>query len=202
MSSRHCAQCGVAIPGAAAARTRFCSGACRQREYRQRVATRPKPAPAPEPIPAELRSARRWVRHTASKVPLNARTGRVASSIDPRTWSSYKQAQASSYGVGPGFVLNGEAIVCLDLDHCLYDGRLLGWALPIVAACSGTYIEVSPSGTGLHIFGLGPTGRGIKIRDHRNVECYSTGRYITVTGRKYRDAPSSLADITGVLATL
>ena len=41
-------------------------------------------------------------------------------------------------------------------------GELTDWVQPIVAMFDGCYIEVSPSGTGLHIIVLGtlPTGKG------------------------------------------
>lgn len=95
--------------------------------------------------------------------------------------------------------MNGDGIVCLDLDHCLEGGTLADWAADIVAACAGTYIEVSPSGTGLHIFGRGQVSRTRRIRDGRNVEVYGRGQYITVTGKRFGDCPSVLADISAAL---
>jgi primase-polymerase (primpol)-like protein len=103
-----------------------------------------------------------------------------------------------------GFVLTAEdRIVCIDLDHALVDGELLPWARRIVDGLPATYIEVSPSGTGLHIWGFGSVGRGRRMRDgEASVEVYDRGRYITVTRRPFEDAPSKLADLSEVIANL
>jgi primase-polymerase (primpol)-like protein len=123
-----------------------------------------------------------------------------ASSTDPRTWSSYKDATASAAGVGLGFVLSNEDdIVCIDLDHCLnpLTGRLAPWAAAIVRDAGTTYVEVSPSGDGLHIWGRAAVRQGRRIRrpDGTAVEIYGTGRYIAMTGRRHGNAPSVLADL-------
>ena len=129
--------------------------------------------------------------------------GRVASVTSPGTWSSWAAADASSCGVGVGFVLDGsDGIVCIDLDHCLTDGHLAPWAAAVLEAVPPTYIEVSPSGDGLHVWGTGPVGRGRRIRDHRSIEVYSQGRYIAVTSQRWEGAPSLLADLTAVLAAV
>lgn len=51
----------------------------------------------------------------------------------------------------------------------------------------GAWIELSPSGEGLHIWGTTPVGpdRSAVIGGLK-VEFYSTGRYITVTGKTLR----------------
>ncbi|WP_229994397.1 hypothetical protein [Arthrobacter sp. Bi26] len=126
----------------------------------------------------------RWVRRTADKRPLTA-TGRAASSTASRTWSSFESAAASSVGVGLGFVL-GDGIGCWDFDHCFIDGKLAGWATEAIAAISEpiVFAEVSQSGDGVHVFVEVPEGPGRVIRDGRNIEFYSAGRYIAVTGNK------------------
>lgn len=122
--------------------------------------------------------------------------GSSASSTDPGTWSTYAQARPYDR---KGFVLDGDGIVCIDLDHCIEDGRVTGRAAEIVAKVPSTYIEVSPSGQGLHIWGVGSVARGHR-RD--GVEVYGTGRYITVTGVPFGRCPSRLADLSGVLAEI
>jgi len=103
-----------------------------------------------------------------------------------------KEAKESDAGVGIGFVL-GNGIGCLDLDHCFTDGKLAPWAAEIVEANRGTWIEVSRSGDGLHIFGLIEPAPGRKIRDgQRNVEVYSRDRYIALTGKPFERAPLTL----------
>jgi len=144
--------------------------------------------------PKELTALPRWVRHR-NKVPLTV-TGRNASSTNPATWSDFATVSQSNIGDGVGFVLNGDGIACIDLDHCLVYGRPLPWAREILARCPDTYVEVSPSGTGLHIFGFAHVGKG---RRSDGVEVYDRGRYMTVTGRRYSKFPARLADISALV---
>ncbi|CAB5217076.1 hypothetical protein UFOVP199_47 [uncultured Caudovirales phage] len=135
----------------------------------------------------------RWVVHRADKAPRQL-NGSFASSIDSATWSSFADASAVAAvnPVGLGFVLNGDGIACVDLDHCLVDGVLEPWAESLLASVPRTFVEVSPSGTGLHVWGLGVVGAG---RRRGNVEMYDRGRYITVTGRVWDSAPRRLLNI-------
>jgi primase-polymerase (primpol)-like protein len=171
---------------------RFCSTRCRVASHR-----------AKQRPPAELTASRRWVRHSETKVPLTT-TGAPASSTDPATWSSYTDASRSKAGTGVGCVLNGDGVVCIDLDHCLSaDGRLTAWAADILARTPRTWIEISPSGTGLHIWGRADVPSGRRLRaDGRHIEFYGSGRYITVTGRRYDSAPTELADLGALIASL
>lgn len=139
----------------------------------------------------------RWIRHR-SKVPKTV-LGKAASSTNPRTWSSFDVAAASSVGDGLGFVLNGDGIACVDLDHCINGGVLEPWAQAILDRTPATYVEVSPSGTGLHIFGFATVGAG---RNLGGVEFYDRGRYMTVTGKRWGKSPRVLADISGLIASL
>lgn len=149
-------------------------------------------------MPEELRRRARWVRYTAAKVPLTPH-GKAASVIDPSTWSRFAEVESSTVGRGYGFVLDGDGIVCLDLDGCLSGGELAPWAREILDACPGTYVEVSPSGTGLHVFGFGQVERGRRVRrGGRAVEVYGRGRYIAVTGERFADTPRRLAALPDV----
>lgn len=134
---------------------------------------------------------RRFVRFNSRKVPLMV-DGRNASSTNPATWATVAEARASTAGEGIGFVL-GDGIGCIDLDHAIVDGAVSEWAVDVLAANPNTYVEVSRSGEGFHIFGLLPESGGRKIRDGRNIEIYSVGRYIALTGNRYGTAPATLA---------
>ena len=200
MPSRTCQnpRCDQPLPGTRRAQSRTCSNRCRVALHRAE-----KRQAANHPVPAEMRDAPRWVRYTRAKVPLTPE-GNAASSTAPRTWSTYDTAAASTVGAGVGFVLNGDGLVCIDLDHCLTDGRLSPWAKDILDQAPDTYTEVSVSGTGLHLFGYGQLAKGRRIRrdDGANIEAYSTGRYVAVTGNPYRHAPNTLADLSGLLDTI
>jgi len=140
-----------------------------------------------------MTSRPRWVRCSPTKVPLTV-TGDAASSTDPATWSTYTKARRSTAGVGLGFVL-GDGIGCIDLDDCLIDGEPVPWARDILVSNPDTFVEVSRSGRGLHIFGLLPEQPGRRIRDGRSIEVYSTSRYIAVTGNRHGTAPVTLAPL-------
>src|SRR5689334_7559560 len=193
---RTCEQCGGPLAIMARSHTVTCSPRCRKARSRAKATT----------LPAELTTRDRWVRHGATKVPLT--TGGIpASSTDRATWSTHKNASASTASVGLGFVLSDtDDIVCLDLDHCLnpLTGRLAPWAAAILRDADATYVEVSPSGDGLHIWGRADVRQGRRIRrpDGTAVEIYGTGRYITVTGRRHGSCPSILADLSAVIASL
>jgi len=140
-------------------------------------------------LPAELRAACRWARHSRKR-PLTA-DGAQASSTDPLTWTSYAVAARSGVGDGLGFML-GAGFACLDIDHCLWDdGTPDVRALAILEQVPGAYVEVSPSGDGLHVWGLASPRKG---RRTPGFEVYSVDRFMTVTGRVFR--PGGLVDLS------
>lgn len=148
-------------------------------------------------FPSEMTEASRWVcwkyaerNGKRTKVPINAKTGREASSTDPETWADYKAAQAVSGEFdGIGFVL-GDGWFGIDLDHVEGDIEeyRAGKEDNIVSEFIDTmesYSEYSPSGTGIHIICRGelPPG-GRKAGD---IEMYDSGRYFTITGNRAAD---------------
>lgn len=165
-----CGHCGVEFVAARTGRTpRYCSTRCRVAAHR----ARPR-------IPAEMTSRARWVRRD-KKRPITIE-GRPASSTSSLTWSTYDAVKRSSAGDGIGFVL-GAGIACLDLDHCLIDGKPNELARKVLARVPGAYVEISPGGDGLHVWGTAPEQPG---RKRSGVEAYSVGRYITVTGNVFQ----------------
>lgn len=179
---------------------RYCGQRCRKAASRAR---------ANAPIaPSEMTSMRRWVKWRPvrrgsrwTKLPTTA-TGAPASSTDARTWTSFEDA-VSDPKRRIGFVL-GAGIGCIDLDHCLIDGHLSEGAAEILSMLPATWVEVSPSGDGLHIWGrFSKSGRSVGTFMGQSVEIYSDGgRYITVTGQRFKDAPVVLADLGGVVNEL
>jgi hypothetical protein len=105
---------------------------------------------------------------------------------DPSTWSTH--AAASATGAPLGFVL-GDGIGCIDLDGCLDEHGIPNEAARVLLAYyEGSYVEVSPSGRGLHIWGTAVPQRGFKrMWRGQRIEFYSQGRYITVTENVYQD---------------
>ncbi|MGW6638447.1 DNA primase [Streptomyces cyaneofuscatus] len=195
-TERTCTWCEGDMPLTARADAKTCSTRCRVALHRA----------SKNALPIELTTRDRWIRRSSTKVPLT--TGDMpASSTDPRTWSSYKDAAASSAGVGLGFVLSDvDDIVCLDLDHAMnpLTGRVEPWAAAIIRDAGPTFVEVSHSGSGFHIWGRADVRQGRRIRrsDGTAVEVYGQGRYIAVTGRRHGSCPSILADLSAVVTKL
>lgn len=173
-----CEVCGEPLALAGRGRMpRFCSTRCRVVAHRRKAK-----------LPAELLTAARWVRHDAKR-PITS-SGAPASSTDPATWTDYATAAGSRAGDGLGFVLGG-GFACLDLDHCLVDGQPGAHAAAVLNRLPGAYVEISPSGDGLHVWGRAPELPG---RRHASLEAYSAGRFITVTRRVHR--AGGLVDLT------
>lgn len=154
-------------------------------------------------IPIELRKLPKWVAWRAegqpgekpAKVPYAPdRPNTRASTADPQTWGSFEQAEAAyleGERTGVGIVLDGDGLVGVDIDHCVVDGVPDPVALTLLDNLGAAYVELSPSGTGLRAFGYADgLTRGCKGKyDGLDIELYSTGRYLTVTGRSIKTGP-------------
>jgi AAA domain len=159
-------------------------------------------------IPPELCKLDRWVTwnfeprkpgEAPGKIPYaSASPNTRASSTDERTWGSFEQTKAAySMGgrTGVGIVLNGDGLVGVDIDHCITDGKPSAKAMGLLDKLGATYIEVSPSGTGLRAIGYGEQlDAGVNgSLDGLKAEFYSTGRYLTLTGNAIKTGP--IADL-------
>lgn len=151
-------------------------------------------------IPLELMQLEQWVvwrlesrGGKSTKVPYGPRSGRRASVSDSETWASFNEAlgayqEANGRWSGIGFVLSdNDGIGGVDIDHVRDPdtGALHPEAQALIDRFA-SYAEVSPSGTGIRIFGQAPRlpkGRSGLYRGIK-VECYSAGRYLTVTGQR------------------
>jgi putative DNA primase/helicase len=157
-----------------------------------------------ENIPVELRALDQWVTwryQTArdgkwTKVPYTEEH-LPASSTNPTTWTSIHRAMdAYERGQcdGIGFVLHPEnGFVGIDLDHCFNLNERKGepWAIEVIQKLK-SYSEFSPSGEGVHIFVKGNLPHGLAGKKKGNVEIYSAGRYLTVTGHRLKNAPVTI----------
>lgn len=172
----------------------------------------------PETIPAGLRTLS-WVLWRAeprgddkpAKVPYQiAFPLSRASSTRPSTWGTFEDAVEAYLSLvelapdpergplaGIGGVLTAEAgITCIDLDRVIDpSGTLDARAETIVERCD-SWAEVSPSGTGLHIFVRGAVPRALK---GEQIEVYSDARYICVTGHQWPGTPPTLREQQGYL---
>ncbi|MDR0489670.1 MAG: hypothetical protein LBH28_00290 [Oscillospiraceae bacterium] len=147
-------------------------------------------------IPALLKQRPNWVawgiRDAPPKSPYNPvslLSGRPlpAKAGVRETWGSYQTAAECvrrGLAQGIGYEFDG-GVYGVDLDHVIDGGTLTPQAREVVGKLA-SYTEVSPSGTGLHVFVL---ASGADIKRHRKkdyfLEIYSEGRYFTVTGNVY-----------------
>ena len=173
------------FPGARGRKPRFCSGKCRVASHRSKT------------YPAELTELPRWIRHKAKR-PMHP-NGYWISVTDSQALSTYPPAKASRVGDGLGFVLNGDGIICIDLDHC-YNGAPSPEAMALIESLPSTYVEISPSGTGLHIWGKSQMATGRRFtRNGLSIEIYPNGRFITMTGNALNRAELADLDITAIV---
>jgi len=162
------------------------------------------------PIPREMEGMPRWLRWRLverkggkpAKMPITL-SGRPARVNDADDWADYFDALWTRKGQGMGFVL-GEGVGCIDLDDALTaDGTLTAWAERIVARAPRTFMEVSQSGTGLHIWGLLDEAPGRNLRTKgMSVEVYSQGRFIALGRTAWAGSAQRLADITDLAKEL
>lgn len=119
------------------------------------------------------------------KVPLNPNNGRNGNVSDPATAGTFEQAlQAIPTGGGIGVLMTDAALilVALDFDHVIENGQLTELGQQVFDQFKTTYIEISPSGTGLRVFVMGVV---TTTRQRGNgVELYRAGtkRWLRVTG--------------------
>ena len=149
-------------------------------------------------IPPALKAFRQWVCYRPNKVPVNPKSDDNAKADDPDTWGEFDQAvrhweaHRGNGIAGVGFEFSpGDPYAGVDLDKCRNPetGEIEPWALEIVRHFN-SYTEVSPSGTGLHIWIKGKLPPG--GRHKGKIEMYDTGRYFTVTGHHLEGTPTTI----------
>jgi putative DNA primase/helicase len=157
----------------------------------------PKPTaltPIPENLPPDLTTGdmflvwdwwwdpklKKW-----TKPPLRASDGVSCGATDRKNGASLSEAYSIMRrrphdGVGR-MLFADEGLVGWDLDGCRNPetGEIAPWAQKIINEFA-SYTEVSPSGTGVRIFVFGTLPPKGRRKDH--VECYCSGRYLTLTG--------------------
>ena len=127
------------------------------------------------------------------KTPYNPMTERKAQSNNPASWTDFQTAlEAYESGLynGIGFVFaEGDELAGIDLDHVLNPDtlQLEPQAQEILHRFHDSYVEISPSGDGLHIWVKGEPERCGKGTLDKRIEVYhaKSARYFTVTGNKW-----------------
>ena len=146
-------------------------------------------------IPLEMRQIPRWIAWREVPLPETGKTGKEpvnphnphqhGSSTNPKTWTSFAHAvgcTVASHGtLGLAFVFTQDDPICgLDLDFYHYpsDAPEQASQRAILARCTHTYAERSPSGNGVHVYGY-----GVPLRSTKSDwgELYGHSRFFTVT---------------------
>ena len=165
-------------------------------------------------LPHALTSSAQWVcfkleekQGKLTKEPYNARNGRHADTSKAYTWTSFQDAVDAlhRYTTLGYAVYEHNSVRVLDLDHCRdkETGRLEQWARAIIDRLD-SYTEVSPSGTGVHIFVRADITRENRVHKLGNgqVEFYTTRHFITVTGVHLDGTPRTIEERTDALSSL
>ncbi len=132
------------------------------------------------------------------KMPFDCKTRKAANSSDSSTWCTYAEARAAVMRVrrfeGLGFVFgHGCRMFGIDLDGCIIDGKVADWATKIIKQFP-TYAEISPSGGGIKLYGIGEKPSNSRCMRKINsthpskdpaIEVYGFGRYFCFTGQQY-----------------
>ncbi len=128
-----------------------------------------------------------WSLEGTDKKPCDWRTGHVADAQDPDNWTDYDTAYGCPTNPDHrvGFVFTeASGFWFLDIDHCLHGNVWSPLAIELCAALQGCAVEVSQSGTGLHLIGRGivpphncrgPAGSGLEL--------YTSGRFMALGAR-------------------
>lgn len=122
-----------------------------------------------------------------TKVPYSPITGYGASSADPSHWGTYDQAVKHQQAMGMdgiGFVFTErDPFFFLDIDKSLQNGAWSMLSQELCARFPGAAVEVSWSGTGLHIIGSCTKGFVHGSRnDVLHLEFYTKERFVALTG--------------------
>src|SRR5215213_8291459 len=137
--------------------------------------------PSIENIPERLAERPQWVCWRLeerdgknTKVPYEPGTLRRASTTDLMGWRTFSEALAAYEAGEPpydgiGFCFcSADPFTGIDLDGCRdrETGAVEGWAQELISSVREGYIEISPSGTGIHVIVEGTVRGGGMRKDN------------------------------------
>ena len=173
-------------------------------------------------IPGEMKVFKNWVlwklekkKDKTGKVEIDSKTGKPkltkvpyqkngkhARTNDPDTWDSYNYIKMAfikrgDIFTGIGFVMSEDVgFVGIDFDH-VRDPKTGEWnkeALEEIKALN-SYTELSPSGSGCHVFVKGTmpaAGKRKTQPDGTDREMYQGVHFLTVTGNRIEGSPNTI----------
>ena len=181
-----------------------------------------------ENIPAEIRIKRNWCVHRKDgdrpKVP-HAPSGYKMSWSISANWINFldaKKAYLDGLSLpdghkckfdGLGYFIAREKdakldVYAVDLDHCINPdtGAVDRWARDLLDRMN-SYSEISPSGTGIHVFLKGMLPEGSKntndqMKDKNRVEVFVNKHHITMTGDRLESYPVNIEDRSEIITAI
>lgn len=150
------------------------------------------------PLVAQFGKEKRWVnfrfqeaKGKTTKVPYDIH-GSLASSTDEKSWATYADAKKASPQYGIIFT-PAQDLLGIDIDHCINRETLAieheaKEMIALLILEADTYTELSPSGTGIHLFLKLTAPLKLTANKHAPFEAYTSGRYFTVTEKPYGEA--------------
>ena len=148
--------------------------------------------PMPQTLPPALQgftAFNQWLNYRLTPMPGGklkkeaiGREGYRVDPTDPARWMSYAEAAATGLPLAFSFSEN-DPFFFLDIDNALLpDGGWSSTADLLRSRLAGCAVEVSSSGRGLHIFGVGSVADHCNRRDADGLEFYTRGRFVALTG--------------------
>lgn len=143
------------------------------------------------------------------KIPCSALTGQHGiDAHSPANWCDHTRAVSTAAAWGPGYTVGfvltaADDFWCLDIDDALRpDGSWSPLATALCARLAGGVVELSQSGRGLHIWGLGSSALGAHTmkRVDLGIEFYTEARFIAIGTGATGTMAASVPSLAGVVA--
>jgi len=167
--------------------------------------------PKPIHLPDDMLAEKRWLvwrDEDGRKVPYyptthRRRSGTMETAQDYAAMGAHADAMEALKHHTPHYTGLGYAItngnLLIDLDDVLENGKFTDeWAEKFIykAAASGAFVEVSHSGTGIHVIGRGHARKAGSKGVH--IEVYPDKRFVAITGQLLGalTCPDEVTDIT------
>ena len=162
----------------------------------------------PVQIPAAFRQYRQFIGYKlvprgngkTDKFPVDHRTGEVVSAHDPNVWASAEEVEAAGYPVAFVFTAN-DPFWFLDIDGAYVGGQWSSLSVDLLARFPLAAVEVSASGTGLHVFGSGPVPPHGCKNTRLGLEFYTEGRFVALTGTLASPPLFEMIEVLGLPTT-
>jgi hypothetical protein len=139
-------------------------------------------------IPHELMCRTYWACWRTKKIARQAKAGLPEALVNKyEHWATFEVAKSAyerfdAWGVGT--LLTGDGLAVVDIDKCIHDGVIDPRATEVLARLNVRYVEYSPSGSGLHGWGLLDGSYSTRpVIAGLEVEFYTQKRFMTVTGQ-------------------